>query len=77
MITLHEFGIFCNQRACDGCWNMESAIRCMSIYKECIQQPFWKRNRYFKDHYGEIMTKFVEDTNKEIHKRKEGKNYAK
>lgn len=66
MITLKEFGVFCNERACDGCWNMESAIRCVEIYQECLRQPFWKRNKYFQEYYGEIITKFVENTNKEI-----------
>ena len=65
-ITLSEFGDFCNERACDGCWNIESVILCIEIYRECMSKPFWKRKRYFQKHYGEAITKFVKNTYCEI-----------
>jgi hypothetical protein len=72
IITLSEFGDFCNERACDGCWNIESAIRCIEIYTECMSKPFWKRKRYFQKHYGETITKFVKNTYREIEEKSDG-----
>ena len=74
MITLKEFGAFCNERAFDGCWNPESAVRCIEIYRECMSKPFWKRKRYFQEHYGEIITKFVKNTYHEMEEKSNGNN---
>ena len=38
-----NFNIWCNQRACDGCWGMNEAIFCINIIQQIQRQPFWKR----------------------------------
>lgn len=68
MITFKEFKRFCNERAADGCWNMESAITLIQIYDDCNSVSIFprKKNKYFQEHYGEAMTKFVSDTYSEM-----------
>lgn len=68
MIAFKEFKNFCNKRVSDGCWNMESALQLISIYYECDAVSIFprKQNKYFQEHYGEAMTKFVNDTYAEM-----------
>ena len=39
---------------------------------ETWSKPFWKRKRYFQKHYGEIITKFVKNTYREIEEKLNG-----
>lgn len=38
-----EFVAWCNERACDGCWNIETAINCFKTIDFINSVPFWKR----------------------------------
>ena len=40
-----EFVAWCNQRACDGCWSMGTAIYCIKIMRNIDRLPFWKRQK--------------------------------
>ena len=40
-----EFVSWCNQRACDGCWSLNTAITCIKIVRE---EPFWRRGKVWK-----------------------------
>lgn len=38
-----EFVAWCNERACDGCWDIETAILCGKVIDFISSVPFWKR----------------------------------
>ena len=44
-----EFVIWCNERACDGCWGLNEAIICINIVQDIRSKPFWKRNKEWKN----------------------------
>ena len=44
-----EFVNWCNDRAADGCWGMNTAIVCIAIINEVRELPFWKREKYWKE----------------------------
>ena len=44
-MTYKEFVSWCNERACDGCWSMGTAIYCIKVLKAINALPFWKRNK--------------------------------
>lgn len=64
-----EFVEWCNQRACDGCWGMQTAIICSEIMKDVRKQPFWKREKYWRENCEkEVLEEIVNPLNQ---KRKE------
>lgn len=64
-----EFVDWCNQRACDGCWSMKTAIYCIGVCETINAEYFWKREKIWKEKYEEEIVKdVVEVINK---KRKE------
>ena len=44
-MTFKEFTRWCNERACDGCWSMNTTIFCIDIVNRVREKPFWKRER--------------------------------
>ena len=44
-----EFRDWCNDRAADGCWNMENAICCISIIELIEEERFWKREKKWQE----------------------------
>lgn len=40
-----EFADWCNHRASDGCWDMETAMFCIGVMKIVRAKPFWKREK--------------------------------
>lgn len=64
-----EFMKWCNQRAHDGCWGMAEAMTCISIMDRIRAQPFWKREKVWKDKYEQsIVNNIIIPTNKLIEK---------
>ena len=57
-----EFSEWCNERACDGYWDMYTAIQCSSICQEIYSYPIWKREKEFQKYVKE--TNLVEVINK-------------
>lgn len=47
-MTFKEFVIWCNDRACDGCWGMNEAMICIAIVEGVKNKPFWKRKKEWK-----------------------------
>lgn len=43
-----EFVDWCNERACDGCWDIETAILCGRAIDLISSVPFWKRKKIWK-----------------------------
>ena len=65
-MTFKEFVIWCNERACDGCWGMNEATICIAIMAEVKNKPFWKRKKKWKMIEDEVVTKIVNPINKKI-----------
>ena len=67
-----EFVDWCNQRACDGCWSMGTAIYCMDIMKKIGGLPFWKREnewRKIKDEVEKDVVSIIEAKIKQVYAR--------
>ena len=54
-----EFVDWCNQRARDGCWSMNTAIYCIGVCETINNLPFWKRNKVWKEKYEEEVVRDV------------------
>ena len=54
-MTFKEFMDWCNRRACDGCWSLGHAVACLDIIKDVRSKPFWKREKYWKNHYENMV----------------------
>lgn len=66
-MTFKEFVSWCNERACDGCWGMITAIVCIDFMKTVKKQPFWKREKFWKQEYEQIvLDEIVNPINKKI-----------
>ena len=63
-----EYVEWCNQRACDGYWGIDTAILCIEIYNRINKQPFWRREREWQRINTEtkIVEKVVNPINKKI-----------
>ena len=46
-----EFVNWCNERACDGCWGMQTAMACIDLIGEVKKVPFWKIEKFLKENY--------------------------
>lgn len=46
-----KFVAWCNQRACDGCWGMLTAMACIDLIGKMRKVPFWKREKIWKEKY--------------------------
>lgn len=70
ILSFKEFVHWCNERACDGCWSMGTAIMCMDIMHMVKDKPFWKRKKAWAEINDDniIYTSIVEPTNKMIAK---------
>ena len=44
-MTYKEFVSWCNDRACDGCWSMGTAMYCIEVMNNINHLPFWKRKK--------------------------------
>lgn len=58
-MTYRQFRAWCNKRAADGCWNMNTAMFCINIVGEMEKTPFWKREKVWKEKYEEEIKRDV------------------
>ena len=59
-----EFVKWCNQRACDGLWGMNTALCCIEVVNHIKKIPFWKRERVWKQTFeSTILNELVCPTN--------------
>ena len=66
-MTFKEFTAWCNERACDGRWNMLSAMVCIDLMAEIRKIPFWKRERVWREqHEKQVLAKIVDPLNQKI-----------
>lgn len=66
-MTFKEFKVWCNQRACDGCWGMLEAMACIDLIETVNKQPFWKREKFWKQEYEQkVLDEIVNPINDRI-----------
>lgn len=64
-----EFSDWCNQRACDGCWSMKTAIYCIGVCETINAEHFWKREKLWREKYESfVVTNIVDVINEKIKK---------
>lgn len=61
-----EFVNWCNERACDGCWSMETAILCIGIIEEIRKIPFWRRKKIWAEQEKFILEEIVQPINQKM-----------
>lgn len=67
-----EFVDWCNQRVCDGYWDMNTAMYCIETIKDINKIPFWKREKIWRKIYeNTIEFEIVKPINEKIQKMKE------
>lgn len=70
-MTFKEFVKWCDQRTCDGCWGMNTAIVCIDILETVRKEPFWRREkiwkREFEDSVVNTIVKPIDRMIKEVH----------
>jgi hypothetical protein len=66
-MTFKEFDEWCNERACDGCWGMVTALVCIDILENVKKVPFWKRRKYWESEYEKrVLDEIVNPIEKKI-----------
>ena len=66
-MTFKKFVDWCNRRACDGRWSLGHVVACIDIIKDVRSKPFWKREKYWKEHYEiVVIEQIVNPINKRI-----------
>ena len=65
-MTYKEFKDWCNDRACDGCWGVLTAMICVEIVHDMDFTPFWKRRKKWRELEQKIVAEIVEPTNEKI-----------
>lgn len=72
-MTFKQFSAWCNERAADGQWGMDTAIRCSTVCSELYEIFFLWREKTWKAKYEAEMIKIVNDIEHKIELAKEGK----
>lgn len=71
-MTYKEFVSWCNDRACDGCWSMGTAMYCIEVMNNINHSPFWKRKKEWLKVKDEIERDVVSVINAKIQELKGG-----
>ena len=58
-MSFKEFRAWCNDRACDGCWNMLTAMTCIELLEKIQRVPFWKREKTWQHEYKNQVLKEI------------------
>ena len=67
--TFKEFDIWCNNRACDGCWGPIVAMACIDILADIRKHPFWKREKEFQKIKDQLNEEIIIPINQMIYER--------
>lgn len=68
-MSFKEFKRWCNDRACDGCWSMLTAMACIGLMNDIKKIPFWKRKKAWKEKEQQVLDEIVNPINKMIEER--------
>jgi hypothetical protein len=72
-ITFKEFSSWCNERAADGKWSMNTAIACSTMCTEMYKVWWFKREKVWKEKYEKDALSIFNEINRKIELEKEGK----
>lgn len=76
-MTFKQFNKWCNDRACDGCWGMITAMACIDLHNKIMKIPFWKREKIWKKEYEQkVLNEIVNPINNKISELKQKENCA-
>ena len=67
-MTFKEFKNWCNYRAMDGCWSMNTARLCIYILEDIRKTPFWRRKKRWKIIANEVEEEIVNPINEKINR---------
>ena len=66
-MTFKEFMEWCNDRACDGVWNLREFMEVVDIVADVMKKRPWRREKYWKKQYEScVMQQIVIPINKRI-----------
>lgn len=65
-MTYKEFNAWCNDRACDGCWGILTAITCAELIRHLNRLPFWKREKAWQEMREQVLDGIVNPINEKI-----------
>ena len=65
-MSYKEFVNWCNERACDGCWGINTILICTHIMSKINSHPFWKREKEWKKIADEVVNEIVIPINRKI-----------
>ena len=69
-MTLRKFRQWCNDRACDGYWNLDEATFCGDLLSNMSKLPFWKKRRAWNRLKYGVIHGIINPVNQRIRKRK-------
>ena len=72
-MTFKQFSAWCNERAADGQWGMDAAIRCSTVCSELHEVFFLWREKTWKAKFEAEMLEIVNDIEHKIDLAKEGR----
>ena len=68
-----DFVNWCNERACDGCWGMLTAMVCIDLIQQVRKIPFWKREKFWKENYEQqVLDEIVNPIEKKLDEMEKG-----
>lgn len=66
-MTFKEFVEWCNDRACDGTWNLREVMVVVDIIEDVRKKLPWRQEKYWKRRYeSRVMQRIVIPTNERI-----------
>lgn len=74
-MTFKEFVAWCNERACDGCWGMNTAMVCIDVMSEVRKHSRlgFRRERFWRENFeSDVLEQIVNPINEKIEKVKRG-----
>ena len=58
-MTFKEFMVWCNDRACNGVWNLIEVATVIDIIDDIKKKRPWRREKYWKEQYESRVTKEI------------------
>lgn len=65
-MTFKDFVRWCDERTCDGCWGMITALTCIDLVRTLRKVPFWKRERAWREKEKQVLEEIVNPVNQKI-----------